>query len=618
MTLGQRGPWKKLKAIGKGSFGSVYLVQKSSSDVRYVMKEVSLRGLPRAEAQAAQNEVTLLKKLRHPHIISIEEALVVDDTLCIVMEWAEGKDLGALVAQRKQANRPFTEQVRQREGPRGFFADDATAAPAPAEALLPPSAPSTRDRRRCSRSSGSSRPRACQPRSQTRANFAHFRSRLQRVLSRSPGGPLGYRLAYCHHDLHMLHRDLKPQNVFLAANGDVKLGDFGLAKVIEATCALAKTQCGTPVYMSPELCLGHEYNRAADTYALGCVLYELMTLQMPWADVNPHAAGGISALLKKIANSSLDLSLCKRRYSAELCALLASLLHKRAPCRPALDQVLQIDLVKRAAPPPPPPAEKPLPPSWRKVPSASRPGQLAYLHVPTGYKQSFPPERDELPPEVLAALAKATFAPAAGGAPAAAGGARPPPTAQKPPPVDISDLAGGGAQAAPAVPISRVGAAPGPTAPRAAPREAWGAAPAPRAGTPPTAGGDVALPPNWRKVPSSSRPGSFSYLHLPTGYKQADVPTTDAPAPELLAAWKRARAQGTAARPPTAVGGAPPQPAARPAYRPLEPVKELPNGRDAVRQPDPQQRKYVHQHQQPQPQGQRPPQARRPIPIGRY
>ena len=95
-------------------------------------------------------------------------------------------------------------------------------------------------------------------------------------------------LAYCHHDLHMLHRDLKPQNVFLAANGDVKLGDFGLAKVIEATLALAQTQCGTPLYMSPELCLGQEYNRAADVYATGCILYELMTLTAPWAGALPY------------------------------------------------------------------------------------------------------------------------------------------------------------------------------------------------------------------------------------------------------------------------------------------------------------------------------------------
>merc|ERR1719482_2141178 len=106
----------------------------------------------------------------------------------------------------------------------------------------------------------------------------------------------------------MLHRDLKPANVFLSATSDVKLGDFGLAKALEATCALANTQCGTPVYMSPELCLGKDYNRAADVYALGCVLYELMTLTMPWADVQHNQAGGMSALLWKIASSTLDLS----------------------------------------------------------------------------------------------------------------------------------------------------------------------------------------------------------------------------------------------------------------------------------------------------------------------
>jgi len=330
MSLGARGPWKRLQAIGKGSFGTVYLVQhQSAPDRKYVMKEVQLRGLPRAEMLSAQNEVSVLKKLKHPHIIAIEEALVVDDTLCIVMEWAQGKDLGALVAQRKQEKRPFTEE----EVLKIFW--QLTSA-----------------------------------------------------------------LAYCHHELHMLHRDLKPQNVFLAANGDVKLGDFGLAKVIEATCALAKTQCGTPLYMSPELCEGKEYNRGADVYALGCILYELMTLTMPWADVRVQGPGGMSALLKKIATSSLDLTQCKKRYSAELCGLLEALLQKHGESRPALDQVLNLPMVQRAAPKA---AERPLPPSWRKVPSASRPGCFSYLHVPTGYKQSEVPTTDAPPPAMLAA-----------------------------------------------------------------------------------------------------------------------------------------------------------------------------------------------------------------------
>ena len=82
-ALGARGAWKKLKIVGKGSFGQVFLVQRNNSDVRkFVMKEVTLRGLPRAEMLSAQNEVTVLKKLTHPHIIAIEEALVVDDVLC--------------------------------------------------------------------------------------------------------------------------------------------------------------------------------------------------------------------------------------------------------------------------------------------------------------------------------------------------------------------------------------------------------------------------------------------------------------------------------------------------------------------------------------------------------
>ena len=81
------------------------------------------------------------------------------------------------------------------------------------------------------------------------------------------------------HERGVLHRDLKTSNVFVAgASAHVKLGDFGVAKAIGADdAALAATCVGTPYYMPPELFRGEAYGTKADVWALGCVLYELLT-----------------------------------------------------------------------------------------------------------------------------------------------------------------------------------------------------------------------------------------------------------------------------------------------------------------------------------------------------
>ena len=55
------------------------------------------------------------------------------------------------------------------------------------------------------------------------------------------------------HDRNILHRDLKSANIFLNKNGIVKLGDFGVAKVLSSTMSVANTQIGTPYYLSPEI-----------------------------------------------------------------------------------------------------------------------------------------------------------------------------------------------------------------------------------------------------------------------------------------------------------------------------------------------------------------------------
>ena len=80
------------------------------------------------------------------------------------------------------------------------------------------------------------------------------------------------------HSKKILHRDLKTQNIFITKNL-VKLGDFGIAKVMEGSMSAASTVIGTPYYMSPEVCQNQPYSYKSDVWALGCILYEMCALQ---------------------------------------------------------------------------------------------------------------------------------------------------------------------------------------------------------------------------------------------------------------------------------------------------------------------------------------------------
>ncbi|KAL7744260.1 hypothetical protein ACLKA6_009218 [Drosophila palustris] len=121
-------------------------------------------------------------------------------------------------------------------------------------------------------------------------------------------------LQVCHNQIPsgtILHRDIKPANIFLDAQGNVKLGDFGLARVLRRDQSFAASFVGTPHYMSPELVKGRQYDRKSDVWAVGCLIYELCALRPPFrgrafAQLSDNIAHGQFSCIPGVYSSDLQ------------------------------------------------------------------------------------------------------------------------------------------------------------------------------------------------------------------------------------------------------------------------------------------------------------------------
>ncbi len=99
------------------------------------------------------------------------------------------------------------------------------------------------------------------------------------------------------HDKGVMHRDIKPGNVILANDGQVKLADFGIARIESSVMTVVGTVLGTPAYMSPEQLMGQSIDRRSDIYSAGVLLYQLLTGVRPFE-------GSLTAIMHKALNTT--------------------------------------------------------------------------------------------------------------------------------------------------------------------------------------------------------------------------------------------------------------------------------------------------------------------------
>ncbi|KXS99671.1 hypothetical protein AC578_9889 [Pseudocercospora eumusae] len=225
-----------LEKIGQGSFGIIRKVRRKADGQVICRKEISYTRMSEREKEQLHAELRILESLRHPNIVQYyhRQHLKASHDLHLYMEYCGNGDLGGYIRKLKERNKMADEEFvwtifAQLVGAlyRCHYGEDPP--PAGKEGNV----------------------------------------RKGKALVSKQGHTV------------ILHRDLKPENVFLGENNSVKLGDFGLSKIIAAH-DFASTYVGTPFYMSPEICAAERYSHHSDIWSLGCIIYELATRNVPF------------------------------------------------------------------------------------------------------------------------------------------------------------------------------------------------------------------------------------------------------------------------------------------------------------------------------------------------
>ncbi|KAL9090988.1 MAG: hypothetical protein Q9159_001614 [Coniocarpon cinnabarinum] len=284
-----------LTGSGHGSFGIIRKVRRKHDGYVLCRKEISYLRMSSKEREQLQAELSILKGLRHPNIVAYyeREHLKAASDLHIYMEYCEHGDLGRYIKELKTSNKMADEDFVW-----SVFSQLVMAL--------------------------------------YRCHYGEDPPEVGRnVMGLSSDAKPARKTQ--HANAMILHRDLKPENIFLGSDASVKLGDFGLSKIMQAH-DFASTYVGTPYYMSPEICAAEQYSLHSDIWAFGCIMYELCSKEPPF-----NAKTHLELIQRIRLGKVTPLS---HLYSTELKESINRCLRVNPMTRPDTAQLLNIPMVK--------------------------------------------------------------------------------------------------------------------------------------------------------------------------------------------------------------------------------------------------------------------------------
>lgn len=129
-------------------------------------------------------------------------------------------------------------------------------------------------------------------------------------------------------ELHVIHRDIKPENIMLSTKGEVKITDFGLARINNDASQQALTQIGitmgTPLYMSPEQVEGGSVDQRSDIYSLGVTAYHMLAGNPPFEGDN-----ALAIAVQHVKDNPIPINELRPDVPTELCQIIAQMMAKR-------------------------------------------------------------------------------------------------------------------------------------------------------------------------------------------------------------------------------------------------------------------------------------------------